>query len=157
MFKIDEHADKMFLVIQGTVDIFHTAEGEEFVIDYLKRGAIINHRSFLLDDQIDTNARCATTVTVFYIEYEALNEIRKRSTELDSAIQTIENEITGTDNSIAIDYIMNLEEQKLRNNERNFKEETHRNELTVKLKNVVMLHWLQVKEARKKPTMKEIL
>lgn len=43
----------------------------------------------------------------------------------------------------------------------NYKEEIYRRKLTVKLKNAVMVHWLEVKKARVKPsiqdTIKELL
>lgn len=32
--------------------------GVEFVIERLYRGSIINHRAFIIEDEIDVNARC---------------------------------------------------------------------------------------------------
>lgn len=40
---------------------------------------------------------------------------------------------------------------------RNYEKEIHRRKLTVKLKNAIMVHWLEVKEARSKPSMEEII
>ena len=39
----------------------------------------------------------------------------------------------------------------------NSEREIHRRKLTVKLKNAIMVYWLEVKEARSKPSMEEII
>ena len=40
---------------------------------------------------------------------------------------------------------------------RNYEKEVHRRKLTVKLKNAIMVYWLEVKDARSKPSMEEII
>lgn len=72
------------------VEIEHTVEGESFVIEKLTRGCILNHRSFLLEDENDCNARCATTVTVYALEFEDFDAIRHNSDELDAEVLKIE-------------------------------------------------------------------
>lgn len=39
----------------------------------------------------------------------------------------------------------------------NYKEEQYRRKLTVKLKNAIMVHWLEVKKKREKPSMQETI
>jgi len=68
----------------------HYCEGEPFNIERLYRGSILNHHSFLLADENDTNARCASTVSVFMLAYDDLNLIRTRTAELDNEIKKIE-------------------------------------------------------------------
>lgn len=39
----------------------------------------------------------------------------------------------------------------------NYEKEIYRRKLTVKLKNAIMVYWLEVKQARSKPSMEEII
>jgi CRP-like cAMP-binding protein len=60
----------MFIIQTGMVDIMHSVEGEPFAIERLYRGSIINHHAFLLNDEIDTDARCIATTSIFSLEFE---------------------------------------------------------------------------------------
>jgi CRP-like cAMP-binding protein len=59
------------------VEIEHKADGERFVIERLGRGCILNQRGFLFADSNDTNARCASFVSVFALEIDDLEAIRE--------------------------------------------------------------------------------
>jgi CRP-like cAMP-binding protein len=76
LINFGEVATRMFIIQNGTVEIEHQVENEPFIIEKLTRGCILNHRSFLLADENDTNARCATTVTVYALEFEDFDNIR---------------------------------------------------------------------------------
>ena len=47
--------------------------------------------------------------------------------------------------------------QKTGNVIHNYEEEEYRKKLTVKLKNAIMVYWLRIKKARKKPSFEEII
>jgi hypothetical protein len=59
------------------------------------------------------------------------------------------------ENPIALDYIIKVPKEQRK--QRGFEIENKRNILTVKLKNAVMQKWLIIKQALKKPTIKDIL
>jgi hypothetical protein len=63
--------------------VTHIAEGEQFIVEKLYRGSIINHRSFLLADDNDTDGKCGSTVSLYTLDYEDLEGIRKKNAELD--------------------------------------------------------------------------
>ena len=44
--------------------------GLDFAIERLYRGSVINHKSFLLRDKIDINAKCGTPVCIYSITLE---------------------------------------------------------------------------------------
>ena len=81
----------MFIIQSGIVEVTHTAEGEPFVIERLLKGSIINLNSYLLNDDNDTDGRCATTVSAYALEYKDLEVIRNRNADLDTEIKKIEN------------------------------------------------------------------
>ena len=126
----------MFIIQSGLVEVTHQAEGEPFIIERLYRGSIINHRSFLLNDDNDTDGKCATTVSAFALEYHDLETIRNRISELDTEIKKIENHLLGAENPIALDYIIKLPKEYRK--KRDHRVEIKRNEVTVMLKNAVM-------------------
>lgn len=43
-------ASSMFFVVSGVVESYTTMEGNEFVLDRLYSGSVINYRSFFLED-----------------------------------------------------------------------------------------------------------
>ena len=66
----------MYVIQNGMVEIYTTMDnGVDFIIERLYRGALINHRSFLLRDKIDVCARCATSVSLYTISLEKIHGI----------------------------------------------------------------------------------
>lgn len=78
--------------------------GVDFVIERLYRGSIINHRSFLIEDNIDVIAKCATQVSLFYLDFDDIKKLRYQSIVLDTNIHEIEEQLINKDNAIALDY-----------------------------------------------------
>ena len=77
-------AEKLYIIQNGMVEIYTTMDnGIDLVLERLYRGSVMNHQSFLLEDQIDVYARCATPVSVYYITLEKFNEIRSKDDDLD--------------------------------------------------------------------------
>lgn len=108
LFKENEIATKMYVIQNGMVEIYITMDnGVDLVIERLYRGSVINHKSFLVEDCININARCATPVSVYYITLSKINEIRRKDELLDSCILAIEEELIHKDNAIGLDYIIN--------------------------------------------------
>ena len=145
----------MFILQNGIVEILTSMDkGVDFVIERLFRGAVINHRSFLLNDQIDVSARCVTPVSLFYLDVDDLQAVREKDPNLDREIQRIEDEMINKENAIALDYIISSDGRELTRPEQM---ETRRNHLTVMLKNAVMYHIVKNREKRKVPKLSDIL
>jgi len=70
----------MYVIQSGLVEVRHYMDkkynGDEFVIEKLYRGSIVNHNSFLMNDGIDTDAICRTVVTVYSIHINTLTTMR---------------------------------------------------------------------------------
>lgn len=133
LFRIDDTATRMYIIQQGEVQIEHRVDEEIFVIEKLTRGCILNHRGFLFADENDTNARCTTTVSVYALEIDDLENIRKDSPELDASVKKVEAELLSLPNAIALDYILKFPKE--RRLPRPWEVEVKRNHLTVQLKN----------------------
>ena len=132
--------------------------GVEFVIERLYRGSVINHRSFITEDKIDVNARCQMPVTLFYITWDKMKEIKEESPVLSRKIDAIEIKLINKDNPIALDYIISRDATVLKNNKvRTRKEQAYRDNLTVKLKNAIMFYIVKTRILKRIPNFNEIL
>jgi hypothetical protein len=77
------------------------------VIERLFRGSVINHNSFLMNDDNDTDAKCRGNLSVYYLKIETLKMIRTKYIELDQALDN--HEMTLVKNNRrepAIDYVI---------------------------------------------------
>lgn len=119
-----------------------------------------------MNDGIDTNAWCRTSVSVYHLNIDQMNNLRQKHVELDTALTQTEMILVNPDaKEPALDYIIRdpfsheyyLETKKDSVQMHNYEKEIYRRKLTVKLKNAIMVYWLEVKQARSKPSMEEII
>ena len=69
LYRIDTFSDEMYVLQSGLVEITHQMDnGDEFVIERLMRGSVVNHNSFLMNDGIDTDAKCRKSVSKWRAE-----------------------------------------------------------------------------------------
>lgn len=141
-------------------------KGEEFVIEKLYRGSIVNHNSFLMNDGIDTDAKCKTAVSFYYIDVTTIARLRAKHYELDESLTAKEMQLVNPNaKEPALDYIIKdqfarqqfFKHKKTKRLVHNYADEEMRNKLTVKLKNAIMVLWLEVKSRRTKKSMEEII
>ena len=80
--KKGEKVDQMILIQDGIVEIavqYDRRCGDQmFVIEKLGRGAIINHRSFMIRDEADTDFVCSTTVSAFVLKNDIIKSYNHR-------------------------------------------------------------------------------
>lgn len=160
IFQVDETSGMMQIIQNGMVEIYTTMDnGVEFVIERLYRGSVINHRSFITEDKIDVNARCQMPVTLFYITWDKMKEIKEESPVLSRKIDAIEVMLINKDNPIALDYIISRDATVMKNNNqtRSRKEQAYRDNLTVKLKNAIMFYIVKTRILKRIPNFNEIL
>ena len=167
LYRIDTNSEEMYVIQSGLVEIVHKMDnGQEFVIEKLYRGSVVNQNSFLMSDGIDTDAICRTAVSYYYIDINKVKQLRAKSRELeDQLIQKEMQLVNPNAREPALDYIIKdpysnqhfFKNSKTGELVHDYNEEERRRKLTVKLKNAIMIYWLDVKEARKKPTFDEII
>ena len=79
----------MFLIQDGIVEIAikydKRIEDGYFIIERLTKGAIINHRSFLVKDDADTDFKCSTSVSCFVLTYDKVKKIKSKRPDLHKA------------------------------------------------------------------------
>ena len=168
LYKLNTDSTSMYVIQSGLVEIVHQLDkGQEFVIERLYRHSVINHNSFILNDGIDTDAKCKTTVTCYSMDIETVKLLRKKYTHLDQALTKVEQTLIYENNEEpALDYIIrdpyHHTQYFTKKNDKTAKihdylEEEKVRKLTLKLKNAVMVYWLKVKKTRQKKSFDEII
>jgi hypothetical protein len=159
IFQVDEPSHIKQIIQNGMVEVYTTMDnGVEFVIERLYRGSIINHRSFIIEDKIDVSARCQMPVTLFYILWEKMVEIKEGCPILTKKIDAVELQLINKENPIALDYIISRDISVIKGKKkRSRKDQAYRDKLTVKLKNAVMYHICKARVLKRIPNFNEIL
>ena len=155
-------ADRMFLIDSGIVKVvtkFDKRRQDEFVIERLTRGAIINAKSFLIKDDVDTAFVCETTVKCYTLLSETVDAIEKKRAfinifDLQRAKKKVDQELSIPVNDIALDYIIH---NSSKDSYKNFETMKNAHALKVKLKNAVMQEWTQVSNKRKSKSIKDLV
>ena len=53
-----DNAEALLFLEYGVIEVYTLFEGNEFIIDYLYSGSVINYRSFFMEDMMRVNMRC---------------------------------------------------------------------------------------------------
>ncbi len=145
--KKDVIADKLILIQQGIVEVAvkydRRRDDQYFVIERLGRGGIINHRSFLIADDADTDFVCRTTVSCFVLYFDKFKQVEAKRQDLQQAIKYVEQELYAPLLPLALDYIFH---NNVKDSLGAYVETLRKNELRVKFKNAIMQQWTKVKD-----------
>ena len=63
-------ADKIYFVEEGQIELYTVFEGNEFVIEKLDRGSVLNHRAFFIQDSMYVNVRCRVESKLLSLEQD---------------------------------------------------------------------------------------
>lgn len=113
------------------------------MIERLGRGAIINHRSFMIKDDADTDFVCRTTVSCFVLHYDKFKEVEVKRQDLQRARTEVEQELYAPLLPLALDYIFHNNEK---SSQQAYAEILRKNQLRVKFKNAIMQQWTKIKD-----------
>jgi CRP-like cAMP-binding protein len=67
--------DRIFFVINGSLEVYSEYEGNEFIIEVLKPGSIINYRNVFTDDSMLVNIRAREGTYTQSLKEEKLRDI----------------------------------------------------------------------------------
>ena len=145
--KKDDLAEHLILIQDGIVEVKSQydkrRENEYFVIERLGRGAIINHRSFMIGDEADTDFSCKTVVSAYLLPVKHMKAVKNKRQDLKKAKEDVKKDMYDPLYPLALDYIFH-------NNDKydysTYLQTLRRNQLKVKFKNAIMQHWTKIKE-----------
>ena len=86
IFVAKQTIDRMIVIQSGIVGLSimydKTRQYEDFVIERLTTGAILNHQAFIVKDIADTYYVCRTPVSCFELSYERTKKVMEKRADL---------------------------------------------------------------------------
>ena len=104
--KESDNADSIIMLMHGECEVFATFEGNEFIIERLKQGSILNYRSFFMEDIMYVNVRCTVNCSVLSLNQKVLHEIRDNHAKFAKIFGVYENKLLNKNSKFPIDYII---------------------------------------------------
>lgn len=94
----------IFIVESGCVEIFTYFEGNEFVIDQLSKGSIINPRVAFTEDKMEYNMRCSGQTTLVSLSMRAIVSLFDEHPDFRKKIQLYTNTLLKKGKKFPLDY-----------------------------------------------------
>ena len=86
IYNAGEVVDRMMIIQSGIVQLSipydKRVQDEEFIIERLGPGAILNHQAFMIKDIADTDYQCKGPVSTFELTYNRMKSVLKRRADL---------------------------------------------------------------------------
>jgi len=91
LLKVSDDTTEVYIVTHGALEIYSEFEGNDFVIETLKAGSILNYRVLFTDEQMYVNVRCREGTHLLCLTIDKLNEIRAGDKKFDKKLMFYEN------------------------------------------------------------------
>jgi len=104
------------IIAEGTVDVVTSFESNEFCIDKLGRGSVLNYRNFFKKDLITVNYRCSKDCRIYSLDIEDINDIIDKNSKKSciKKIDRYQNRVVKESTKYPLDYILvNPDEKKI--------------------------------------------
>ena len=74
-------ANCLYFIEEGILEIYTSFENNEFILETLYPGSVVNHRAFFMSDQMYLNIRCSKLTKLLELSQTTMGEIRERWTQ----------------------------------------------------------------------------
>lgn len=147
-------------MLDGVIEIYTMLEndenGQEFVLEKLFRGSIINYRTFFMEDDGKVYYRFGRNSICAVLDYDKLMGIVVKHPGLKRKFLAYKNKTIVADKVYPLDYIMSLPQHLKRTNMPD--EDVLRSwKLENKLKNIVIQMLTQIRAVKAKPSMRDMI
>ena len=86
-----DDCNKIIIVISGTLEVFTEFEGNEFIIERLEAGSILNFRNLFTDDLMQVNIRTVSNTQCLELSEDKLREIIASDPVFEKKVRLYEN------------------------------------------------------------------
>ena len=155
LLKEYSNANSLLFVEYGVVEVFFELEGDEFIVDNLYPGSVINYRSFFMEDLMHVTMRCKENTRILELSKKTFEHMREENPAFETRILMHQSQILRWNKKYPLDYIINVPEAR---RDRRISSELLKNMLRRRniFKNIVFRRLSEVRERRKKPKLKEV-
>ena len=98
--------DKLMFVEQGVIEVYTEFEGNEFILDTLYPGSIINQRSFLLEDLMSVSIRCKENSAILELTQASFQKILEGNENLKQRMMIMTDQILKQNKKFPLDYVI---------------------------------------------------
>ena len=149
----DQPIESLYIINEGILEVSTSFEQNEFVIDKLGRGSILNHRTFFKKDAQNVTIRAAKDCRVFELELDSFKEIiwkyMEKRNKCMKAVDRYQNKIVKQPIKYPLDYIcVNSDEKKV---------EQSQIARSTKLKNTIMNVVIKNREIKNRPKLSDFM
>lgn len=144
----------MYLVLNGMIELYTHFEENIFILERLRRGSVLNYRTFLQEFSAQVCSRCTTKTILLELTYEQMVALCKHHETMEKKFLRFEKEILKEKKSYPLDYIMNLPEEAVEVDRESKYEEIRRENI---FKNVVMRRLYEIRILKSKPKLKDLV
>ena len=88
IYNPETRTQELLLIEYGVIEIFTYFEGNEFILERLYRGTVLNHRNIFMEDNNYVYAKCRTDVNILCLHLDKLNELKMKLTSAEIKRQT---------------------------------------------------------------------
>lgn len=113
---LEAQSEALMIIAEGTVDVVTSFESNEFCIDKLGRGSVLNYRNFFKKDLITVNYRCSKDCRIYSLDIEDINDIIDKNSKKSciKKIDRYQNRVVKESTKYPLDYILvNPDEKKI--------------------------------------------
>ena len=80
------NADQILIVLSGCCELYTEFEGNEFVIERVYKGGIINSRSFLMEDMNYCNIRAEQNTRLLQLSLQIVDQMKENYSDFEKSI-----------------------------------------------------------------------
>lgn len=152
MLTNEQTVNSVFFIENGVVETYTTFEGNEFVLEQLYRGSVINHQAFFMQDCMYVDVRCQKDVKVLELTFDKLEDIKKRYAKhgFNKKVLSFHQKILRQEKKYPLDYIMQVPSTVSTLDDAQERREN-------RFKNVVMRIVIDIRDRKKKPKLSDFL
>ena len=153
ILQVNQPADKIYFLEEGEVELYTFFEGNEFVIEKLQRGSVLNYRAFFIQDCMYVNVRCVTEAKLLSLQQDNMRQLIQKyeKQRVGKALLIYQNKILKQEKRFPLDCVPSL--HKLDKNSEETGEQKRRNSL----KNVIMRIIIEIREQKEKPKLADLI
>lgn len=153
LYRKGDQVDCLMIVEHGEIEVYSDFEGNEFIIERLPAGSVINQKTLFSLDMMYVNFRASSQsgAYVLILDEDGLLDVREEFESIDKRLALFENKILKRMEKYPLDYTLALpKEQDCKLSRGQLQRENV-------FKTVVMRKVLEIQEEKRKPKIKDIL
>lgn len=100
--------DSFIIVVSGIVQVYTEFEGNEFVIENLHSGSILNHRQIFMGAKMHVNLRSSNNARILTLSQQKIAKIMEEDEKFKNEMQLINNLLVSKGKQYPLDYILQI-------------------------------------------------